>query len=383
MRFKQTTALMCAVIFILALSACSLRVVQTEPVSPQVMEEVLETYAPPPPQTEPNPQTEPDPPPVTDPEPQPPTPALTPEQQITIRAQDILNTMTPEQKLGQMFFVRCPAENAAHVMADYQFGGYLLFLRDFKDAAGEWLTADQLEEKLASWRSVSAIAPFFGVDEEGGTVARASRNPNLFPEGKAKSPQELLALGGEEALFKDAVSKNSTLLLHGINVNFAPVADVTTNKNAFMYARSMGTDAARTAQLVETVISGMKQCLVNGEQTQIGSVLKHFPGYGSNADTHVGGATDTRPLDTFLQQDFLPFALGIEAGADAVLVCHNVVQCMDPDLPASLSPEVHRILRETLGFRGVVMTDDLLMEAAAVYDEDGSAALMAIMETLR
>ena len=112
----------------------------------------------------------------------------------------------------------------------------------------------------------------------------------------------------------------------------------------------------------------------------IGSVLKHFPGYGDNADTHTGAARDDRPMETFLESDFLPFRAGIAAGGDtaAVLVSHNVVSCMDESLPASLSPAVHEILRRELDFNGVVMTDDLDMRAAAACAGDGSVAVMAL-----
>ena len=107
-------------------------------------------------------------------------------------------------------------------------------------------------------------------------------------------------------------------------------------------------------------------------------VLKHFPGYGSNVDTHTGIAIDERSLDSFRQTDFLPFDAGIEAGAQAVLVNHNIVTCMDADRPASLSPAVHQVLREELGFNGVVMTDDLIMDAIRQYTGGEDAAVLAV-----
>ena len=96
--------------------------------------------------------------------------------------------------------------------------------------------------------------------------------------------------------------------------------------------------------------------------------------------THTGIAVDQRPYETFETADFLPFQAGLTAGGDtaAVLVSHNIITCMDPDLPASLSPEVHRVLREELHFDGVAMTDDLAMEAVAAYAEDGAVAVMAL-----
>ena len=271
------------------------------------------------------------------------------------------------------------ALDAAKLAAEYHLGGYLLFGRDFKDATGNWRTADLIKQTIQNYQDTSAIPMLIGVDEEGGTVARASRNPNLFTE-KFKSPQKVFSAGGMEAIALDAVDKNRDLLLYGINVNFAPVADVSTDPADFMYDRTFGQDAQATAEYVETVVTAAGGVSVgNGDGVyKIGAVLKHFPGYGDNQDTHTGVAIDERPYERFLEEDFLPFQAGIEAGAGAVLMSHNVVVSMDPDLPASLSPEVHRILREDLGFDGVVMTDDLAMKAVAAYVKDGSAAVMAL-----
>ena len=93
------------------------------------------------------------------------------------------------------------------------------------------------------------------------------------------------------------------------------------------------------------------------------STMKHFPGYGNNVDTHTGIAIDERPYSTFQNSDFLPFISGIEAGGPTILVSHNIVKCMDSEKPASLSEKVHEILRNELKFTGIVMTDDLAMDA--------------------
>ena len=107
-------------------------------------------------------------------------------------------------------------------------------------------------------------------------------------------------------------------------------------------------------------------------------MLKHFPGYGSNRDTHTGVVTDVRPWEQFESCDLLPFKAGIEAGASAVLVSHNIVTCLDGNLPASLSPAVYDLLRQELGFTGVAITDDLAMDAVEDYARGGSAAVMAL-----
>ena len=110
----------------------------------------------------------------------------------------------------------------------------------------------------------------------------------------------------------------------------------------------------------------------------IGSVLKHFPGYGNNVDTHTGIAIDKRDYETFQNNDFLPFKAGFDAGAPFVLVSHNIVECMDDKLPASLSEEVHRILRNQLGFNNLIITDDLSMDAITTYTGDEAAAVLAV-----
>ena len=288
----------------------------------------------------------------------------------------LLESMTLEEKVGQLFFARCPEINGAKKVTEYRLGGYLLFGRDFQDK-----TAQQVIDSIGVYQAAARIPLLIGTDEEGGTVVRASANPNLFAT-RCLSPQALYAQGGLEAIAADAKTKSSTLLSLGVNVNFAPVADVSTDPDDFIYDRSFGQDAKATAEYVKTVVAAMESVRfqkTDGRSLAIGSVLKHFPGYGNNADTHTGIAVDERPYETFTSSDFLPFEAGIDAGAHCVLVSHNIVNCMDDSLPASLSPEVHRILREELGFEGVVITDDLAMDAIDAYAKDGSAAVLAVL----
>ena len=323
------------------------------------------------------PEQVPEAPPAAE-EPEVPEPEPTPEELAAAEIEDLLASLTLEQKVGQLFFVRCPDSGAAEDVSAYHLGGYVLFGRDFQDAAGAWLTREQFTAAVQSYQDAAAadtgIPLLIGSDEEGGTVTRASRNPNLF-EKPFSSPQKLAAQATEHgSIFsEDTWEKSSALLALGINVNLAPVADVSTDPADFIYDRALGQDAAATADYVAQVVSAMRE-------SGIGSVLKHFPGYGSNADTHTGIALDERSLETFRQSDFLPFAAGIEAGAGttAVLVSHNIMAAVDPDLPASLSPAVHDLLREELGFTGVAMTDDLAMDAVAAYAQDGAVAVMAL-----
>ena len=322
------------------------------------------------------PAPEPSPPAAEEPAPPPePEPEPTPEELAAEQVETLLGSLTLEEKVGQLFFVRCPAENAVEDVHTYHLGGYILFGRDFQDSSGNWLTQEQFTQTIQQYQAAASIPLLIGSDEEGGSVTRASRNPNLFPNGSFHSPQYLFSHQQEShnVFSADAWEKNNALLRYGINVNLAPVCDVSTDPSAFIYKRTLGQDAPATAAYVTSVVTAMRDC-------GMGSVLKHFPGYGNNADTHTGIAEDKRPYEDFINGDFLPFSAGIESGGamTAVLVSHNIVACMDPDLPASLSPNVHRILREELGFDGVVMTDDLAMDAVAAYAEDGAVAVMAL-----
>ena len=297
--------------------------------------------------------------------------------ELARRAQELedrLASMTLAEKVGQLFFLRCPSSGAEAAVAQYHLGGILLFTQDYKDASGDWLTQDAFAEKLAALQAAAendtGIPLLIGSDEEGGTVTRASRNPNLFPS-KFPSPQSLFETVGLEGLLADTQQYNSRLHSLGITVNFAPVCDVSTNPKDFIYERSFGQNAQTTADYIAQVVAAMSDA-------GIASVLKHFPGYGSNADTHTGIAVDERPYEQFLAEDYLPFAAGIGAGAPFVLVSHNIVTCLDSSYPASLSAAWHEQLRSHLGFEGVILTDDLDMGAVKAYADGGNIAVLAL-----
>ena len=351
---KRLLAAMLAALTVFSTAGCAKPDNSTEPAAPDQQVEPAPTV----------PQE-----PVLTPEEQAEQERLAAEQAREKRLQTLLDSMTLEEKVGQLFFVRCPTENAVEDISTYHLGGYLLFSRDFKDG-DNWLTKEQFLEKIQSYQDVAEIPLFIGSDEEGGTVTRASRNPNLFSE-TFKSPQKLNYIGGIEEILRDTDTRSRELRALGINVNFAPVCDVSTDPKDFIYDRTLGQDANMTADYVRLVVPAM---------TEGGTlpVLKHFPGYGNNVDTHTGIAVDQRPMETFENSDLLPFQAGIDAGAPFVLVSHNIVTCMDADLPASLSPAVHRFLRETCGFEGIAITDDLAMDAVQAYAKNGAVAVMAL-----
>ena len=278
----------------------------------------------------------------------------------------IMDNMTLEEKVGQIFLARCPSADAVGQLQKYHLGGYILFS---PDTNGQ--TKESLQNKIAQYQSVSTIPMLIAVDEEGGTVCRVS-NVSTLRSSKFLSPRDLYNKGGMELIVKTEEEKSQLLKDLGINVNVAPVCDITTKSSAFMYKRSLGQSPEITGQFASTVCDVMATY-------QLGSVLKHFPGYGNNTDTHTGIARDKRSLEELENCDLIPFAMAIESGCDAILVSHTIVECLDKEHPASLSPAVHSYLRNEMVFGGVIVTDDLVMSAITKLYGDGEAAVLAVL----
>ncbi len=272
--------------------------------------------------------------------------------------------MSLEEKVGQIFFVRYDV-NSVEEEKNYYPGGYILFAKDLENH-----TKESMKKEIADDQKMSKYPLLIAVDEEGGTVTRVSRFKEFRSE-KFKSPQDIYNEGGYDLLKEVEKEKAELLLSLGINTNLAPVADVSTDENDFIYARSFGKDANETAEYIKNMVSYSKE---NG----INACLKHFPGYGNNVDTHTGIAIDNRSYENFKENDFLPFSAGIEEGVPSILVSHNIVTSIDGEYPASLSSKVISELRNTLGFSGVIMTDDLAMDAVKSYVEDGNSATLAL-----
>lgn len=280
------------------------------------------------------------------------------------RAAEILAGMTLEERVGQVFLGRFPLQAAAENAARWHLGGYVLYA---ENAAGK--TPGVLKSEIEAVQAAAELPLIMAVDEEGGTVNRLSAY-TAFRALPFPSPMSLYHEGGWFSVNADTAEKAALLRSVGINVNLAPVADVCSG-GSYMYPRSFGGDAFLTAQYVDEVVRGYAAA-------GMGCVLKHFPGYGDNADTHTGSARDGRSLEELQRRDLLPFASGIDAGAGCILMSHNVVAALDPVLPASLSPAVYAYLRETMGFAGVTMTDDLAMSAVRAYAGGGNAAVQAL-----
>lgn len=281
--------------------------------------------------------------------------------------QQAINTveeMSIEEKVGQLFLVRYDKSLPSSIN-EYYPGGYILFSKDFENH-----TKESMKEELSIVQKDSKYPLVLGVDEEGGFVTRVSRYP-AFRSERFKSPKTYYKEGGFELLEKMENEKATLLKDIGINLNLAPVADVSTNSDDFIYNRAFGEDASQTATYIEKMVK-------YANNNHISSCLKHFPGYGNNIDTHTEVAIDNRNLESFEENDFLPFKAGIKEKVPMILVSHNIVNTIDSDYPSSLSNKVINILRDNLSFTGIIVTDDLAMDAVKKYVENGNAATLAI-----
>lgn len=276
----------------------------------------------------------------------------------------VMKEMTLEEKVGQLFMARVPEQNQTADIQTYHLGGYLLFDRDM-EGKGQ----SEIKQAVTSYQETSKIPMFIGSDEEGGTVSRLSRNQIVSPA--FESPQTSYQKNGWDGVTQEIDRKAQVFGELGIQLGMFPDADVSTDPQSFIYDRTIGMDAAGTSHYVKLTVEEMKK-------QKLGSTLKHFPGYGNNRDSHVEIVTDNRSIDELRKNDFLPFEAGIKAGADSIMVSHNIVQAIDGERPASISKPVHDVIRNELGFTGVIMTDDMDMAGLANFTSQEEAGLQAL-----
>ena len=280
------------------------------------------------------------------------------------QAREVAKNMSTKEKVGQLFLVRYNVSDVEY-LSNFYPGGYILFAKDFENH-----TKESIKKEMEKDQSLNKYPLIMGVDEEGGFVTRVSRF-SAFREERFKSPRAYYEEGGYSLLEQTEKEKAQLLLSIGINLNLAPVADISTNENDFINNRTFGRGTQETSEYIEKMVE-------YANQNHINSCLKHFPGYGNNEDTHTGIAIDERSYENFLENDYKPFEAGINANVPSILVSHNIVKSMDEEYPASLSKKVIKELREKLNFTGIIMTDDLAMDAVKSYVEDGRAATLAI-----
>ncbi len=275
-----------------------------------------------------------------------------------------LQKLSLDEKIGQLFLVRYDSTKATEDLKKYHFSGFVFYQQDFQNK-----TSDEVKTMIKTLQDTANTALLTSVDEEGGKIIRVSSNPNLVSK-PFKSSKELYTLGGFPKIREDTLEKSKILYNLGLNLNLAPVVDVSTSTSDYIYERSFGHDTTLTSTYAKTVIEASKE-------TKVSYTLKHFPGYGNNTDTHTGSSKDTRTYESIIENDIPPFEAGINAGAEAVLFSHNIVTSIDENNPASLSASIHNILRNRLEFSGIIITDDIDMGATSSIENRAVMALLS------
>lgn len=298
-----------------------------------------------------------------------------------------LESMTLEEKVGQLFMVtpgtlglpqiKAPMEalsqeqltqmeNAIReIFAKYPVGGIVQFAADL-------YSPEQITAYNALLQKAAEIPLFLGIDEEGGTVARLA-NHSAFDLPQYQSAGAVGASGNPEDALKMGQTIGAYLEEYGFNMDFAPVADVNTNpNNPVIGNRSFSSDCNVAGQMAKAMAEGL-------EEQGIVPVFKHFPGHGDTAqDSHEEVAYSHKTLEELQACEFIPFS-GLTEN-QCVMVGHIALPEVTGDMtPATLSSEiVTGLLRQELGFRGLILTDSMVMEAITDNYSSAEASLLAL-----
>jgi beta-N-acetylhexosaminidase len=268
--------------------------------------------------------------------------------------------MSLREAVGQMFIVSVEGTemnpSTERAIRERNVGGILLFGSNMRTEA-------QVRSMTGSMQSVAEVPLLVAVDQEGGPVSNA---PWVSPQPAAA---EVGAGGDPVEARRIAREMGEELLAGGVNADFAPVVD--TGGGVAIGSRSYGDDPELVGRMGAAAVQGF-------QEAGIVSAAKHFPNHGpATADSHTGRPAVRHDMETVREYDLPPFRTAVEAGVPMVMVSHLVYPAIDPELPASLSPEAVRLLREELGFGGVIVTDDLSMEAATRGGSVSGAAVAA------
>ena len=228
---------------------------------------------------------------------------------------------------------------------------------------------EQVKTMLQNTQSYSAIPLMFTCDEEGGRVNRLMSTLNTT----MISPMLDYKDQGVEIAYKNACTIASDMSALGFNADMAPVADVWSNpENTVIGDRAYSDDFQQAAVLVASAVEGF-------HAGGVATALKHFPGHGDTSeDTHYGAVFITKTLEEIREKELLPFQAGIQADSDMVMIGHLILSDID-DQPAPFSHKiVTELLRQELGFDGVIITDGLQMKAMTDFYSDGEIACSAV-----
>jgi len=290
---------------------------------------------------------------------------LTPQHYIDL----ILQNMTLDQKLGQMMIVQFLGPSSSFelttMLSQYNAGAVLL-----SSANNNIVDKTQLKDLIQEMQHTSTIPLVVATDQEGGVVNRLAAldgpRPSATTIGNTNDPIEAMVAGLRDA---------QDLSFYGINLNLAPVVDVTSVYNAQLATRTYGNNVELVTRMARAYLQGLQQ------SGKVLGTLKHFPGLGDvGVDPHSGVPLLSRSLSDLESIDWAPYHLLIQQGnVHAIMVTHEVVTALDDTKPSSLSPKVVKhILRDELAFQGVIMTDSLTMESITAYYTEAQAAAMAV-----
>lgn len=274
--------------------------------------------------------------------------------------------MSLRQMVGQMFVVSVsgtePDYYIEKMIRERNVGGVLLFGYNMESEAQTRALVDSLQS--LAMNTEPAIPLFVAVDQEGGDISSA---PWVTPQPSAA---EIGLRGNPEEAYAVAEQIGSELRRAGVNTDFAPVVD--TGFGAAIGARSYGEDPDLVSQMGAAAVKGF-------ESVGVVSAAKHFPNHGvATVDSHVGFPVVEHDMPTILSYDLPPFRAAVEAGVPMVMVGHLIYPAVDPDRPTSLSPQAIKLLREELGFDGVIVSDDLSMAAASGGTSPSEATVAAV-----
>jgi beta-N-acetylhexosaminidase len=281
----------------------------------------------------------------------------------------ILNSMTLEQKVGQMILAGIDGTSinlaAKKMIADQHVGGIIMFKNNFSDLSG----SVRLVNALKKANKNNPVPLFISVDQEGGKISRLPNNFVDFPDNAnvGGSDNADLAKGMGSLLAKE-------LRIMGFNVDFAPVLDVNSNpNNPVIGNRSFGNNAKLVTKMGIAEMNGIRD-------GGIVAVVKHFPGHGdTSVDSHLDLPVVRKTTKQLEDMEWIPFRAAIDAKADAVMVAHILFPLIDNNAPASLSKIIiGEQLRGTLGYEGVVITDDMTMGAIAKNYGIEDAAILSV-----
>lgn len=278
-----------------------------------------------------------------------------------------------DKQLGGLFMVGLPGPeldaSTRHLIKTCGINNFILFKRN---AENPGQIRSLCLELASACHAAGLDAPLISIDQEGGTVARlAAPFFTEFPDARALADDER----AEELLAAYARTCARELLAVGINMNLAPVLDVSpAGLGLFMERRSLGGEPEQVARLGALLITAMQE---NG----LAACAKHFPGLGAaTLDPHEVLPVVDRSLHDLRACDLPPFAAAIRAEVAGVMTSHTVYPQLDPDRPATLSPVIlGELLRDELGYDGLVITDDLEMGAIENEGTVADAALAAFV----